>query len=287
MTEVAGPRPDPARRPHLGIQGGELDGKWYAKYWNPVMAPLPDHIREAIDLGPQASALCLSFDNAGTLTDPGYQDLESGYALFEDGSMHIATLTRMPGVSPVMWDWWFWWHATETQRYKLWYPRAHVYAEWSGEMTNNNTPYRDRYIGGTSFVDEYVGSTLGQLAISFVHPGKLGFNDGRLDPDEATAICGTVGFSGSPLDWGHLIHYVRRVNGGAEMRSRFWMGGNNVAPRGRAPQTGELEAAAESVMRLSESQARSMLVHCSQEMNHLAAFLPDIFDEAKRCGQAN
>ncbi|WP_371644948.1 hypothetical protein [Streptomyces mirabilis] len=53
MTEVREPRPDPARRPHLGMHPGELDGKWYAKYWNPVMAPMPEHIEEAIGLGPQ------------------------------------------------------------------------------------------------------------------------------------------------------------------------------------------------------------------------------------------
>jgi hypothetical protein len=90
------------------MQAGELDGKWYAKYWNPVMAPLPEHIREAIDLGPQAPALCVGLGNAGALSEAGYQELENGYALFEDGSMHVAALTRMPGVSPAMWDWWFW-----------------------------------------------------------------------------------------------------------------------------------------------------------------------------------
>ena len=116
-------------------QARALDGHWYAKYWNPVMAPLPGHIREAIDLGPQATPLSLGLEDAATLTDAGYHDLESGYATFDDGSIHIATLTSMPRVTPAMWDWWFWWHGTSTERYKLWYPRAHVYAEWSGADT--------------------------------------------------------------------------------------------------------------------------------------------------------
>ncbi|QIY73554.1 hypothetical protein HEP84_34835 [Streptomyces sp. RLB1-33] len=30
------------------------------------------------------------------------------------------------------------------------------------------------------------------------------------------------------------VHYVRRVKGGAETRSRFWMGGKYVAPRAAA-----------------------------------------------------
>ncbi|MFD4584357.1 DAPG hydrolase family protein [Streptomyces sp. NPDC058434] len=281
---TAEPRPDPTRQTHLGMRPGELDGKWYAKYWNPVMAPLSEHVRQAIDLGPQPPPLCLGLDDAGTLNEGGYQDLEDGYSLFGDGSMHIATSTRMPGVSPDMVDWWFWWHATETQRYKLWYPRAHLYAEWPG-AGEGNAPYRERYIGGTSFVDEYVGNVPGRLAIRFVRPGDLGFSEDGLDPQEATAVCARVGFSDAPLDWGHLVHYVRRVNGGAEMRSRFWMGGSHVAPRGGAPLTGDLEKVAEGVRNLGDAQARAMVVHCSQEMNHLTVFLPDIFDEFKRIEQ--
>lgn len=147
---------------------------------------------------------------------------------------------------------------------------------------DRSAPYRDRYIGGTSFVDEYVGSSLGELAIQFVHPDKLGFSDNSVDPDEATAICATVGLSRVPLDWGHLVHHVRRVKGGAEMRSRFWMGGKYVAPRAGATLTDELETVAEGLRRLGDGHARAMVVHCSQEMNHLAAFLPDIFDEFQR-----
>ncbi|NEB92895.1 hypothetical protein G3I21_14540 [Streptomyces bauhiniae] len=54
----------------------------------------------------------------GALEEAGHQDLEDGYSLFGDGSMHVAAVTHMPRVSPEMVDWWFW-HATETQRYKL------------------------------------------------------------------------------------------------------------------------------------------------------------------------
>ncbi|BDM70211.1 hypothetical protein HEK616_36980 [Streptomyces nigrescens] len=281
MTE---PRPDPARQTHLGMRPGELDGKWYAKYWNPVMAPLPEHIKEALSLGPQAPPLCLGLDDARALDEAAYQELENGYSLFDDGSMHVATLTYMPGVSPEMVDWWFWWHATETQRYKLWYPRAHLYAERPGGAGEQSAPYRERYVDGTSFVDEYVGNVPGRLAIRFVRPRSLGFDEGRLDPLKATAVCARVGFSDVPLDWGHLVHYVRRVDGGAEMRSRFWMGGCHVAPRGGASPTGELERVAEGVRNLGDAQARAMVVHCAQEMNHLAVFLPELFDEFPRSG---
>ena len=61
------------------------------------------------------------------------------------------------------------------------------------------------------------------------------------------------------------------------MRSRFWMGGPNLAAR-----TTSLRAAvpiAKRVVGLSELDARALLVHCSQEMTHLATFLPALFEQ--------
>ena len=70
------------------------------------------------------------------------------------------------------------------------------------------------------------------------------------------------------------------------MRSRFWMGGEHVAPRSGQALTGDLATAGEGLRHLGEDRARSMLVHCSQEMNHLAAFLPGIFAEFERRGES-
>ncbi len=38
----------------------------------------------------------------------------------------VACATDMPGVRPQMIDWWFGWHVSDHQRYKLWHPRAHT-----------------------------------------------------------------------------------------------------------------------------------------------------------------
>jgi hypothetical protein len=267
----------------LGIRAGDLDGKWYAKFWNPKMAPLPGRIKDALLLGPQAWPLGLELADAARLTQSGHQALESGFCVNDDGAVHVAVLTRMPRVSPAMWDWWFAWHGRETQRYKLWHPAAHIYSEWCRPETSEagHAFDRDGYVGGTCFVDEYVGGKLGQLSIQFLPPADLGFDRRDLsDPDQATAICARVGLSSLPLDWGYLIHSVRRVDDGAEMRSRFWMGGTYVAVQsGREPLTEEMRKMAEGLSRLGAEQAYGLLVHCSQEMNHLAEFLPDIYQE--------
>ncbi|MGO9062819.1 MAG: DAPG hydrolase family protein [Candidatus Binataceae bacterium] len=279
-------RPNPDRKPYLGIRAGDLEGKWYAKFWNPKMAPLPSHIKDVLLLGPQAWPLGLELADAASLTDSGYQELESGFCVNIDGAVHVAVLTHMPRISPLMWDWWFAWHGSETQRYKLWYPKAHLYSEWCPPEASGggSASDRDRYVGGTCFVDEYVGGMLGELSIQFLPPSQLGLDEhGLSDPERATAICARVGLSGFRLDWGYLIHYVRRVNGGAEMRSRFWMGGTNVGVRsGEGPLTEEAKKVVQGISHIGAEQARGLLVHCSQEMSHLAEFLPDIYQECKR-----
>jgi hypothetical protein len=62
------------------------------------------------------------------------------------------------------------------------------------------------------------------------------------------------------------------------MRSRFWIGGRYAAGRGSAVGT-VLAHVARLVMHPSEADARALLVHCAEEMQHLASFLPALFAE--------
>ena len=72
---------------------------------------------------------------------------------------------------------------------------------------------------------------------------------------------------------------VRAVAGGSEMRSRFWIGGKPVSGRNAV---GVVAAAlARRTLRSKESDARALLVHCAQEMPHLAKILPGLFGEFK------
>jgi hypothetical protein len=269
--------PQPKRELYLGVRAGDLDGKPYAKYWNPQMAPLSPHAREAVVVGPVASALLPPLAEAPRLLESGDQELENGFGLCDDGSLHVAVRTEMPNVAPAMWDWWFGWHSDEPQRYKLWHPRAHVYAAW--DRPPSGAAGRERYLGRVSFVDEYLGSELSRIAVQFVPPALLGFNEGALG--DGALICARIGFTDHPLDFGWLIHHVRRVAGGAEMRSRFFIGGAHGAVRG-AGRAGEVAARAIGrFVKPTLDNGRDLLVHCAQEMAHLAAFLPALHDELR------
>lgn len=270
--------PDPKRSLHLGMHDGELDNKPYSKFWNPRMAPLPEHAREALLVGALAAPLLPPLSDAPRLLQAGEQEVENGLGLRDDGTLYVAIRTDMPDVSPEMIDWWFGWHGSEAPRYKLWHPRAHVHARW-GSPVPPGTRGRARYVGRVSFVDEYLGSRMSHVTIGFVPPASLGLDEEALsDPRESTAICARIGLQDLPVLAGALVHHVRRVPGGAEMRSRFWLGGEAASVR-----LGLLGSLATPVVRRVASPGlavgRDLLVHCAQEMAHLASFLPRLHAE--------
>ena len=190
----------------------------------------------------------------------------------------VAVRTVMPRVTAAMWDWWFGWHSAEAARYKLWHPDAHLYADLAEDRTAQPVPNRAKYIGNTSFVDEYVGPKLQQLGIGFRDPVAHGF----VVPADQTIVFGRVGSSIAPVDLGWLAHQVRPVDGGAEMRSRFHL-------NSRGLHMPDVKQAACAVRRgasvdptdltLGLDLARDLLMHCGQEMNHLAGFLPELYAE--------
>ena len=260
-------------RIYLGYSDSELASSPYARFFKPDMAPLPAHVREAIAVGLQTVDLMPPIESAPDLQGAGYWPVETGVTISPDHAVRVFVLTHMPGVTPVMWDWWFAWHGSEAQRYKLWHPRAHMHAAWADGRADLN-----EYIGRTSRVVEYVGNQRLNLGIRFVHPANLGLDEARLTRDGEVAICARGSMAGTPMETGWLIHHVRPVSGGSEMRSRFWLAGSNIRPRGMPGPVGALLGrVAAKLAPLTSNMAVELLVHCAQEMNHLAGILPELY----------
>jgi len=265
------------------MRPGDLDGKPYAKYWNPNMSPLPEHVQSALAHGVEAAALGFPISETGILLAPGYLPLENGYTRLENGQIFVAVLTKMPGVNREMIDWWFGWHYMESQRYKLWHPRAHM-ENRAQKMIGDDPGLEDRqkYLGNPNYVVEYIGSTLQEIVITF-SPAESYFDvtlfkEGNI----GTAICGTVGFQKMPVNFGTLIHLIRETEHGCEMRSRFWLGGtslNALPPQNPVNKILGSKFVARRAAPLETG--RDMVVHCSMEMNHLASFLPELYGDYK------
>ncbi|WP_303782596.1 DAPG hydrolase family protein [Sandarakinorhabdus limnophila] len=269
---------------YLGYQAADT-AQSFAHFFNPHMAPVAPHVTAALDRGGVPAPLLPGFEDAAENLFGGADVLEDGYVLTPDGGMRVSVRTAMPGVTPAMIDWWFGWHGDTPAKYKLWHPQAHVHVGWR-ETPPAGVTGRTLYVGQTSIVDEYIGSTLIRGAIRFVPPASLGFTDRSFEDDrQATIVCARIGLGDAPIDIGYLAHHVRAVPGGSEMRSRFWMGGKHVGGRNLL---GSLAVPiAKLVQRLTENDARALLVHCAEEMPHLAGFLPALHGEFSHCGGAD
>lgn len=260
---------------HLGFGARAMRESPYARFFKPDMADLPGHVREALLIGGVGHELLPPVAQARELQREGYWPVETGYTYSPDGAVRVFVLTKMPGVTPAMWDWWFGWHGSDADRYKLWHPRAHVHVAWADGKGDLG-----RYVGRTSHVLEYVGHERVRLVIRFVPPSRLGLDEQSLAARGEVAICARGSVAGTPLDTGWLVHHVRPVEGGAEMRSRFWVAGENVRPRGMTGAAGAvIGRAAGWLASFMPVHAGHLLVHCAQEMNHLAPILPALFAE--------
>ena len=263
---------------YLGYRNDDAETP-FGKFFKSEMAALPTHVVEALHHGSQAGPVLSAFEDAASVADEGYQQTENGYGMLDDGSFQVSVRTDMPGVTPAMWAWWFGWHGSDTRRYKLWHPRAHLSARWKdGQQDAEDTGRTggSRYIGRWSLINEYIGSTMLSAAIQFVAPATMGL---PADNADSVSICARLGSGDAPVDAGWFVHQIRSTQRGAEMRSRFWMGGRHIALR-NAPVVASraVRPIASRVLGSSEATARNLLVHCAQEMNHLAGFLPELHE---------
>ncbi len=261
-----------AHSTYIGYRKADFDTA-HAKFYNENMDALIERVATLTDLAHPADTLP-DVQQIAALLKPGYAPIETGYCLETDGSARVAILTSMPGVAPAMWDWWFGWHGCADNRYKLWHPKAHLSAKWQdgGDQTV--------YIGRTSMIEEYIGTKLEKANIRFIDPSELGLDaQTEAGKTKTVFICARIGYTQWPLDFGWLVHQIRATENGAEMRSRFWMGGQYIQIRAKGAFPRWLSAVLSKIRPIDKAQAEDILRHCAEEMNHIAAFLPQLYAE--------
>ena len=191
-----------------------------AKYWY-SRADINPKVLEALRSGPLEKSEVMKWEDRFKLLEPGYQSAENGWRVMEDGSGYVAVLTFFPGATSEMIDWWFVWAQKEEDiRYKIWYPGAH-YA--MAEMLTPGAPeYPDAkpYWGKSRFPVEDVGMGTARIRLDFVPPSEFGFEE---LPEGSTMMAVRVGVANGIVKHTDMIHYIRPIEGGVEMRSRFWM----------------------------------------------------------------
>ena len=195
---------------------------------------------------------------------------ENGFHHFEDGSAYVACLTKMPGVTIEVLYWWFQWHAKSGIRYRIWYPEKHFDA-------------RTDSTGLTHYVTEDVGVGKQKLIIRFMTPAEFGFDRGKiekLDFNSTAIICAKVGTQiPFHIVWRtKMCHMAREIDGGIELRSRFWIG-EEIDVSGPAGKFLKWLLNRLSIKRriIPRRIGWHMFHHCAQEYHNLAEILPEIY----------
>ena len=194
------------------------------------------------------------------------------------GAVLVTCITDMPQVTPKMIDWWFGWHMPETERYRLWHPKAHISSKITVDTSCFKTD-KEKYIQVDSYVKEYIGKELNDLCISFVESEKFGFPE--LDSDKETAVCAHVKDLSRNVSIGSLAHLVIRNPKGSLMQSSFWLGMN---PEHGIPFLNIIIKPLLKIKKiktflLPDTLELNLLIHCAEEMNHLAKFLPELYGD--------
>lgn len=179
----------------------------------------------------------------------------------------MANLTKMPGVTPEMFDWWFAWHGLDTMRYIIWNKDDHYYCQTQNveQALDDSLSWRERLWYTQHEVKEAFqpGMEPVPVHLKFVPPEVVGF-----DPEKLKDFKGTIVATPGPM---LMIHFVRPTENGSELRSRYFAG---------------YQATEDGIVRVPEfpcpdEKGRNILIHNVKEFTHLAKILPDLYNEYK------
>jgi hypothetical protein len=251
----------------------------YFKYFHDAMTPVDmDKVRSVLK-GPITPDKALTFKERNKLFDSGYLEVETGYCVMPDGTGYVSNLTYMPGVTTEMFDWWFAWHGLDNLRYKIWDPEDHAQAETMQrhKAFDPDLTLKERYWDTTHSVLEDTGLGLEGLYINFKHPGDLGFDYSKVGtPACGTIVCAKGNGKGQPPFASPetiMCHFIREVEGGVELRTRFWMGWT-------VDDSQDIKSLPDG-FRMPPMGPMALLLHNIKEFTHLAQLLPKIYAEEK------
>jgi phloretin hydrolase len=284
--------------PHRELTAEELK-KPYVKYHQKPLAEIPQELLDIINAGSCSPDLALPIEKRSDMLLPGCQAVENGFCRMADGSGFVATKVIFPDATPEMFDWWFNFQAVEDLRCSMWQPTTHIasscrdYAPYYHTATSGislkTRNYNRDHIPVEGLVDLDDGMP---LIIRFFAPEEFGLNmlQTLVSPVKSLSCASCLTFGdGARMLWGDyavrlladdpnatipfnvLLHTIRVVEGGCELRSRYWIG--KGLKDGKAFHV-DLPAIIDV-----EQLAWAMMRHSMTEFHNLALFLPQLYKE--------
>ena len=219
----------------------------------------------------------LQTDHSVTLTEFGEknrilkddaQQREIGFSRFDNGNYIVSMTCPMPGITPEMIRWWFWWHAQDSLRYKVWFPGEH----YGISTARKDRAYFSRktlpeFQPNTHYPVERIGKLVLPLKIEFVSPEDFGFSPELMRKNGIPLIvCGHVGAMYGLVRHTEMAHIFKQAEDGLLLISRFWLGQTLKNPLLRKAM-------------LTDKTAKGMAEHCCVEYRNLTEILPELYYE--------
>lgn len=239
-------------------------------------AKIEPRVVAALESGPIDPVDALRVAEVAALLDPGYHHAETGFCTFDDGRGYVAVLTKMPGVTADMLDWWFDWHPRDPLRYRIWFPQAHFDIGFEQATTPGAKPFYN----AIHHPVEDVGLGRDRIRIEFIDPVEFGFPAGSVPSENcATIICGFAGDDTRRVRHTRMCHFARETGDGLELRSRFWIG-ERIEFYARAGRVINplLNTSLVRSIAVPEAAPEALADHCAQEYANLAAMLPELWE---------
>ncbi len=239
----------------------EEKAKPYAKfYYRPRPTPDTDTLAQLQPGHPMDPSLALLSDNINELLKPGYLEGETGYCLLPQGGGYCAVLTRFTDITYEQYLWWRGWWVQESLRYKLWYPGMHFATDHDPEwlMEDCGDGPKDIFLLRRN-APEDIGLDKEKMAAAKL----LGVHSGTMIA--RNRLSGTYT---KPITMTNA-HVIREIDGGFEMRSRFWVGYQCLG-------NGLVSALSEGET-IPEDMPYLMANHCVYEMAYLKSLIPELY----------
>ena len=254
----------------------------YYKYYLREMTPIPEEKQEFLKNPKGNPQDALRIEDRNKLFDSGYLADEKGYFMLENGTGVVSNNTYFKGAKGEMLQWWFAWHGIDPTRYAIWDMYDHYDLEINDEarakMLDPNVSIADKCYDVDHLVTEslVMGEAPVKILIGFKNPAGMGYDTDKIFTDACSfLVCANVlimGDDGSKVPV-VMTHMARDIEGGCELRSRFWLGYQII--------DGVAKKMIPDGMVFPEPIVAQLLGHNFAEFTNLAAILPDVYAEEK------